>query len=334
MTFVQSLRRRLTLPVICAPMYLVSGPRLVAAACKAGIVGALPVANARDVVQLEQWLVGLREELDHHADGGHPTGPLAINLNARFAADALDTHFALFRRAGVQLLITVGGDPGALIDRAHDAGFVVFHDVTSLRFADKAMRAGADGLICIGAGGGGHSGTISHLALMRTLRSRFDGALVMAGAVADGAAVRAAEILGADLAYMGTRFIATVESDAPQAYKDLLVSQSSADLSYTGKVSGVPANWLRASLQAQGLDLAQMPELPDVRRQHDHLPAHARPWRNLWSAGQGIDLIDDIPTVGDLVRRLRGEYLAACRTPDLAAQAAVGLDAPLPSEPE
>ncbi|MES2975685.1 MAG: nitronate monooxygenase [Pseudomonadota bacterium] len=305
-------------------MHLVSGPRLVTEACKAGIIGALPVQNAQGFERLESWLTGIRDALDRHTEGGGThVGALAMNLNAKFPDDEVDRHLALFRRTGVRLLITVGGDPTALIARAHDAGFLVFHDITSLRFAEKAIGAGADGLICIGAGGGGHSGTISHLSLLRTLRAQYGGALVLAGAVSDGATVRAAEVLGADFAYMGTRFIATAESDAPQDYKDLLVSQTSADLAYTGKITGVPANWLVASVRRAGIDLDGIPELPGVRRRHDHLPEHARPWKNIWSAGQGIDLIHDIPTVADLVLRLRREYVAACRTPDMAPSAAL-----------
>jgi nitronate monooxygenase len=320
---IAELKRSLTLPVICAPMYLVTGPRLVTEACKAGIVGALPVANAQGFERLQAWLVEIRDALDRHADTGARVGPLALNVGTRYDDAELAKHFTLFRQAGVRLVISVGGDPTTLIARAHDAGFLVFHDITSLRFAEKAMRAGADGLICIGAGGGGHSGTISHLALLRTLRARFDGGLVLAGAVSDGATVRAAEVLGADFAYMGTRFIATQESDAPQAYKDLLVSQSSADLRFTGKVTGVPANWLVATLAQAGVDLDAIAEPTEARRRHDHLPEHARPWKNIWSAGQGIDLIHDIPPVAELVHRLRREYVAACRVPDMAAAAAL-----------
>jgi nitronate monooxygenase len=190
--------------------------------------------------------------------------------------------------------------------------------VTSLRFAEKAMAAKADGLTCIGAGGGGHSGTISHLALIRTIRAMYDGTIIMAGAVSDGATIRAAEVLGADLAYLGTRFIATVESEAPAAYKELLVSQTSSDLVYTGKVAGVPANWLLESIRRVGLDPDDLPEPLGRGMRHDHLPAQAQPWKTIWSAGQGIDLINDIPTVAELVRRLRREYVAACQVPDMA----------------
>lgn len=314
----EAIRRSVTVPVICAPMFLVSGPDLVREACKAGVMAGLPVQNTRSYEELESWLTGIRASLDRHAAAGARVGPLAVNFGARFPHDQLERYFGLCSRFGVQYLITVGGDPTQLVTRAHDSGFKVFHDITNIRFAEKAIKARVDGLTCIGAGGGGHSGTISHLALIRTVRAMFNGTVIMAGAISDGATIRAAEILGADLAYMGTRFIATVESIAPQDYKEMIVSQTSAGLAYTGKVAGVPANWLMASLERVGLDLASMPEAPGGKRHDTNLPEHLRPWRDIWSAGQGIDVIHDIPTVEVLVRRLRQEYLAACATPSMA----------------
>jgi nitronate monooxygenase len=176
-------------------------------------------------------------------------------------------------------------------------------------------------LTCIGSGGGGHSGTISHLALIPRIRAMYDGVIVLAGAVSTGAVIRAGEILGADLAYLGTRFIATQESDAPQAYKELLVSQSSSGLMYTGRIAGVPANWLTESMRLVGLDPENLPEPQGRGMRHDHLPEGVRPWINLWSAGQGIDLIEDILTAAELVRRLRREYVAACEVPDMSEAA-------------
>lgn len=310
------IRSSLTLPAICAPMFLVSGPDLVGEACKAGLVGALPRQNARSFGEFEGWLKSIRAALAQHADStGQPAGPIAVNLATRVPEDELGKHFDLCERHGVQIIITVGGDPTALIGRAHDAGLRVFHDVTSLRFAEKAIAAGADGLNCIGAGGGGHSGTLSHLVLIRAIRAIYDGTIVMGGTVSDGATIRAAEMLGADLAYLGTRFIATVESLAPQAYKELLVSQTSSDLIYTDKIAGVAANWLLQSLRDVDLDPDDLPQPLGRGMRHDHLPAGAQPWKTIWSAGQGIDLIHDIPTVKELVERLRGEYAAACRIP-------------------
>jgi nitronate monooxygenase len=299
-------------------MFLVSTPDLVREACKAGVIGGLPRANARTLEQFDGWLGAIRRDLDAHAER-HPDaqiGPVAVNLSSRLGNE-LDANLDVCERHGVDLIISATGDPTELVKRVHARGGRVFHDVISLRFAEKAIAAGADGLTCIGAGGGGHSGTISHLALIPRIRSMFDGTIVMAGAVATGAAIRAAEVLGADLAYLGTRFIATRESGAPPEYKRMLVEHGSTDLRYTGAISGVPANWLAPSLAHVGLDPDALPA-PRGTMRHDHLPPGVKPWKNLWSAGQGIDLVDDLPPVESLVRRLRAEYVEACRVPDMA----------------
>lgn len=316
------IRAALKLPAVCAPMFLVSGPALVREACLAGLVGGLPRQNAHTLSEFESWLAEISSATERfEGETGTAAGPLAVNLATRVRDDELIQNFDLCARYGVKIVITVGGDPTDLIHRAHDVGLLVFHDVTSLRFAEKAIAAGADGLNCIGAGGGGHSGTLSHLAMIPKIRSIFDGVIVMGGAVSNGATIRAAEVLGADLAYLGTRFIATRESMAPQAYKDMLVSQGSSDLAYTDRIAGVAANWLVESMRMVGLDPADLPAPTGRGMRHDHLPAQAEPWKNIWSAGQGIDLIDDVPTVRDLVLRLRAEYLAACRVPDMSEQA-------------
>jgi nitronate monooxygenase len=313
------IRAGLTIPAICAPMFLVTGPALVREACAAGVIGGLPRQNARSLEEFEAWLGEITEALARRRDE-HPAqriAPIAVNYPTRMAPDDLAANMALCAKYGVEIIISVGGDPTELVARVHDFGGKVFHDVTSLRFAEKAIAAGADGLNCIGAGGGGHSGTVSHLALIPRLRAIYDGTLVMAGAVSTGAVIRAAEVLGADLAYLGTRFIATQEADAPDEYKELLVSQTSTELSYTGDIAGVPANWMVESIRRVGLDPENLPKPVGRGMRHDHLPEGVTPWRNLWSAGQGIDLIDDIPTVAELVRRLRAEYVAACETPSL-----------------
>ena len=313
------IRAGLTIPAICAPMFLVTGPRLVAAACKAGVIGGLPRQNARAFEIFEQWLADIRRDLDAHAaeNPGARIAPIAVNLATRLPQDELRKHLDVCKRYGVEIIISATGDPTELIKHVHDWGGRVFHDVTNLRFAEKAIAAGADGLTCIGAGGGGHSGTISHLALIPRVRAMFGGTVIMAGAVSTGAVVRAAEILGADLAYLGTRFIATQESNAKPEYKELLVSQMSAGLMYTGKIAGVPANWMIESMRRVGLDPDALPEPQGKGMGHGHLPEGVRPWVNLWSAGQGIDLIEDVPTVAELVRRLRREYVAACETPSM-----------------
>lgn len=317
------IRNSLTIPAICAPMFLVTGPALVREACKAGVIGGLPRQNARDLETFEAWLAEITGALDAHRDA-HPTAriaPIAVNYPTRMAPDDLAANMALCQKYGVEIIISVGGDPTELIARVHDFGGKVFHDITSLRFAEKAIAAGADGLNCIGAGGGGHSGTVSHLALIPRIRAIYDGTIVMAGAVSSGAVIRAAEVLGADLAYLGTRFIATQEADAPQDYKDLLVSQTSTDLMYTGDIAGVPANWMTESIRQVGLDPDDLPKPLGRGMRHDHLPEGVVPWKNLWSAGQGVDLIQDIPTVAELVTRLRAEYVAACEAPSFAAAA-------------
>jgi nitronate monooxygenase len=314
------LRAQLTLPAICAPMFLVTGPDLVREACKAGLIAGLPRQNARSIEQFDQWLGDIRAGLNayRHANPDARIGPLAVNLATRFDPADLRAHLALCRRHGVEIVISATGDPTDLIAEVHDWGGKVFHDVVSMRFAEKAIRAGADGLNCVGAGGGGHSGKISPIVLVPRIRAIFDGTIVMAGSISTGAQIRAAEILGADLAYLGTRFIATREAAVDPDYKEMLVSGTSADLMFTGKVAGVPANWLVESMRRVGLDPENLPLPHGSGMRHDHLPSGVKPWKNLWSAGQGIDLIDDIPSVADLVMRLRREYVAACEMPSMA----------------
>jgi nitronate monooxygenase len=315
------IRDHLSLPVICAPMFLVTGPDLVSAACKAGIMGVLPRQNARTFETFETWLAQIRSDLDRAAEEnpGAKIGPLAVNLATRMDPEDLTAHLDVCRRYGVDIVVSAQGDPSELVRRVHDWGGLVFHDVTSLRFAEKAIAAGVDGMNCIGAGGGGHSGTISHLVLIPKIRSMFDGMIVMAGAVTNGAAVRAAEILGSDLAYMGTRFIATRESMASDEYKEMIVRDSSSDLVYTGEVAGVPANWMVNSMRQLGLEPGTLPAPTGSKMRYGHLPSHVKPWKNLWSAGQGIDLIDDVPSVAELVGRLHDEYAQACAIPSFAA---------------
>ena len=326
MSLDEKIRSSLTIPAICAPMFLVTGPALVRETCKAGVIGGLPRQNARDIELFEAWLAEIHDSIAAHRVRfpNARIAPVAVNYPTRMAPDELAANMKLCAKYGVEIIISVGGDPTKLIKRVHDFGGKVFHDITSMRFAEKAIAAGADGLNCIGAGGGGHSGTISHLALIPRIRAIYDGTIVMAGAVSTGAVIRAAEILGADLAYLGTRFIATKESDAPDEYKALLVSQTSADLVYTADIAGVPANWMLESIRRVGLDPDNLPKPKGRGMRHDHLPESVVPWKNLWSAGQGVDLIDDVPTVAELVERLRSEYVDACELPSM-------LDAARPS---
>jgi nitronate monooxygenase len=318
------LKSVMVLPAVCAPMTMVSGPALVREACKSGIMAGLPRHNARTREEFESWLAAIRASLDAFA-AQHPrarVGPLAVNIVGRPEPGELRADLAICAKYGVEIIISALGNPAELTRIVHDWGGKVFHDVTTLRFAAKAIEGGVDGLTCIGSGGGGHSGTMNALAFIPRVRELWDGTIIFAGSVSSGAAIRAAEILGADLAYLGTRFIATQESLAPDAYKDFLVRDGSSDLIYTERVTGVAASWLKASLRHVGLDPDNLP-VPSAVRRYCHLPAGIRPWREIWSAGQGIDLIRDIPSVADLVLRLRREYVAACAVPDAADAALV-----------
>jgi nitronate monooxygenase len=325
MALPQDIRASLTLPAVAAPMFLCSGVALAAAACKAGIMGALTRNHCRDIEELGAQLGAVAQQLARCRDLNpeRRIGPLAVNISTHIAGDDMRAHLALCRRYGARIVITSVGDPTSTVPLVHEAGLLHYHDATSLRFAEKAIAAGVDGIVAIGAGGGGHSGTISHLAFIPQVRAMFDGTVVLAGAVSNGAAIRAAEILGADLAYLGTRFIATREASAPDEYKAMIVEGTAADVVYTDAINGVPAMWLKASIRSAGIDLDKLPR--PVKRGTDHLPSGIKPWSNVWSAGQGIGQIDDIPTVAALVRRLQAEYLAACATPDMAKAASVAL---------
>jgi nitronate monooxygenase len=321
MTLPIDLRDRLTLPAFCAPMFLVSGVELAIACCKAGIIGSLTRNHCRDIAEMEQQLVTVAQALARYA-GESPDakiGPLAMNISPTFSQEEFRAHLEICRRHGVRIIVTSVGDPTKNAPLVQEYGLLHFHDATTIRFAEKAAAAGVDGIVCIGAGGGGHAGTISHLAFIPHVRAMFDGIVVMAGAVSTGAVIRAAEVLGADLAYVGTRMIATRESAAPDAYKTMLVQGGVTDVIYTRGVNGLPASWLTASLRSIGLDPDNL--LIPEGRSTEHLPDGKAPWRDIWSGGQGITLIDDVPTVADLVNRLQREYRAACHVPDMAEAA-------------
>ncbi len=304
---VAELKRRLTIPVVAAPMFLVSGPDLLIACCKAGVVGSLTAENARSIEELTAWLERIAREL---AGAGATAAPWALNIIVRKAATArFADELTLIDRFEPPIVITSFGPPGAVAKRVHGYGGLVFHDVATMRHVEKAAEAGVDGLILLTAGAGGHTGTANPFAFVPQVRNVFDGAILLAGGISNGRAVRAAEVLGADFAYMGTRFAATVESMASAAYKALLVSQQLADVLTTDRISGVAATFLRGSIASAGLDPDRLPELSAPRT--PALPEELRAWRDLWSAGHGVGLIHDIPPVADLVARLRLEYDAA-----------------------
>jgi len=304
------------IPAICAPMFLVTTARMVAEACLSGIMGVLPRGNFRSAEEFEAALASVRQEIDaaRMRDPAHVIGPLAVNFGARSPADELAQNMAICQRQQVDILVTALGNPAEVVRRAREWGGRVLHDVTSLFFAEKAIQAGVDGVIAVAWGGGGHSGVVNPFVLVPQIRAGFDGIIVLAGGIANGAGIRAAEILGADFAYLGTRFIATRESAAPDAYKEMIVTCPSEGTLFTPAINGAPASWLRASIEASGLDPEQLP-IPAGFHDYSHLPEGVTPWRDIWSAGQGAALIRDIPTVAELVDRLAREYRDACRRP-------------------
>jgi nitronate monooxygenase len=300
------------LPLVSAPMFLVTGPEIVIASCKAGIMAGAASATARSADEYGEWLEQIDSEIGQfEATTKRRAGPYAANLSAGAArqgerAARFEKELDHCRRRKVPIIISVGGAPADLVKEVHGWGGVVFHDATTLRHAEKAAEAGVDGLNLIAGGGGGHAGSINPFALLPQVREFFDGAIVLGGAISTGNGILAAQALGADLCYMGTRFIATRESRAPQAYKDMLVSSQTSDILYTPAfTNGVPCNFMKASIRANGFD-------PDTLSTEttplDPLFAEHKPWRDIWAAGHGIGLISDIPPVDQLVDRIEREY--------------------------
>jgi nitronate monooxygenase len=292
----------LAIPAIAAPMFLASGPDLVVEVCRSGLVGTFPALNQRTSDGYGAWLSEIRERLAAVA----APAPFGVNLivhksNPRLAADLEVTV-----RHRVPLVITSLGAAHEVVAAVHSYGGLVFHDVVGLRHAEKAAAAGVDGIIAVCAGAGGHAGTLSPFALVPEIARIFAGTIVLSGAMSTGRHVAAARLLGADLAYLGTRFLATRECLAPEAQKAMIVASAAADVVYTPKISGVPANFLRASIAAAGIDL-------DAATQHASLDLQneARAWKTVWSAGQGVGSIDGVPAAADLCARLIAEYRAA-----------------------
>lgn len=308
---------RLSVPVVASPMFLVSGPRLVLETCKAGVAGTFPAANQRTSEGFEEWLIQLNSafaELEV-TDPDHPVAPYGVNLivhksNPRWPAD-----LELCIKHRVPFLITSLGAVEELVNKVHGYGGLVFHDVTNLRHAHKAAAAGVDGLIAVCAGAGGHAGTLSPFALIPELRAFFDGAILLGGAISDGRGVAAARVLGADLAYLGTRFINTVESDAPDHYKQMIMDASAADIVYTPAISGIPGSFLRASILEAGLDPDHLPTKDRIDFSHANTPRaeEAKAWKKVLSAGQGCGSVQDVPPVAELCARLKAQYEAALR---------------------
>ncbi len=300
---IEQWRARLNLPLVAAPMFLISGPELVLAACRQGVIGSFPTPNARSVGDLDQWLDRITASLTEK------DAPWAANVVVHRSNTRLDEDLDLVMRYKAPLVITALGSPRAIVERVHDYGGLVFADVNSVAFARKAVEAGVDGLVLVAAGAGGHTGNMTGFSFVPAVREFFDGPVILGGGISDGAGIRAAEVLGADLAYMGTRFIACNESLAAPAYRDMLVSSTVDDLILTRAITGVAANWLKPSIINAGFDLDTMEKNPDI--DFTDPQSGAKRWAQVWSAGHGVGLIDRTEPVASLVARLRQEYQEA-----------------------
>ncbi len=306
----QLLQGRLRLPVVAAPMFLTSGPDLVIGCCRAGIVGSFPALNQRTTEGFEEWLTQIEAALT--ADDA----PFAVNLIVHSSNKRVEDDLAAIVRHKVPIVITSLGAASTVVDAVHSYGGVVFHDTTNTRFARKAIEAGVDGLILVTAGAGGHAGTINPFALVAEIRAIWDGTILLSGCVSTGGDVLAAQAMGADLAYMGTRFLATQESLVVEEYKQMVLDSGAGDIVYTPSISTLPASFLRASIVRAGLDPDDLPppgkvDLGHVTNPHDAAHRTAKAWRDVWSAGQGVAAVDEVLPVAELVDRLEVEYAAA-----------------------
>ncbi len=311
MSLPASLEGALRIPVVGAPMFIVSGPELVLAQCKAGIIGGFPALNARPQSMLDEWLARISEELASYQDTnpGIPAAPFAVNQIVHKSNDRLEADVEMCVKYQVPVVITSLRPPAEVVDAVHSYGGVVFHDVISIRHAQKAIDQGVDGIITVCAGAGGHAGTTSPFALVKEVRKIFDGTIILSGSMSCGNDALAAQAMGADLAYFGTRFIATQEANAPTAYKEMIVQSAAADIIYSSLFTGVHGSYLKGSIANAGLDPEDLPD-GDLKTMNfgSGGGSKAKAWRDIWGAGQGVGTIDDIPPVAELVDRLETEY--------------------------
>ncbi len=316
------LRDRLRLPAIGAPLFIVSNPALVIEQCKAGIVGSFPALNARPEPVLEEWLTRISAELDVWQKS-HPeqkVAPYAVNQIVHASNSRLQHDIDVCVKFKVPIMITSLRAPDEVVAAAHSYGGLVFHDVTNIAHAKRALQAGVDGLILVCTGAGGHAGRLSPFALVPEVREFYDGTIILSGAIASGDAILAAEAIGADLAYIGTRFIATQEANASDAYKQTLVESRAEDIVYTNLFTGVHGNYLRASIAAAGLDPDNLPTADKSAMNFGSGSSRReKAWRDIWGAGQGAGQIHDVPTTAELVARLEREYRAARARVGIAA---------------
>jgi nitronate monooxygenase len=312
----------MSLPVIGAPLFIISNPKLVIAQCKNGVIGAFPALNARPEPVLGDWLSQITSELEafRQANPGAEVAPFAVNQIIHPSNDRLVADLDLCEKYKVPIVITSLSAPTQIVPRVHSWGGLVFHDVISVRHAKKAIEAGVDGLILVCAGAGGHAGTLSPFALVEEVRKFWQGPIALAGAIATGRGVLAARALGADLAYVGTRFIATEEANADSRYKQMIASSDAADILYSAYFTGVPGNYLRQSVINAGLDPDHLPSRDKTAMNFEAAKATetVKAWRDVWGAGQSVGAIDDVLPAADIIARLRAEYIAAKR--DLCGQ--------------
>ena len=316
------LQDRLRLPVVAAPMFLVSNPDLVIAQCKAGVVGSFPALNARPKEELEHWLSRIETELAAY-DAAHPQrpcAPFAVNQIVHRSNERLEHDLAMCVAHRVPIVITSLGARREVNDAVHAYGGITLHDVIDNTFARKAIEKGADGLIAVAAGAGGHAGVQSPFALIQEIRKWFDGPLLLSGAIARGSSILAAQAMGADLAYIGSPFIATQEANALPAYKQMIVDCGAQDIVYTDFFTGVLGNYLRPSIEANGLDPDDLPTAQAHKMDFTRPENAPKAWKNIWGCGQGIGAVDRVLSTAEFVRRLSDEYLASLQQTQRDAQ--------------
>jgi nitronate monooxygenase len=307
--------QNLALPVIGSPLFIASGPALVKAQCKAGIVGAFPALNARPAELLDTWLTEIQADLAafKEANPGAKVGPIAVNQIVHQSNDRLAHDVEVCVKHRIPIIISsLRAPPKEMLDAIHSYGGIVLHDVISIRHAQKALEAGVDGLILVAAGAGGHAGALSPFALVGEVRKFFEGPIALSGSIATGGAILAAQAIGADLAYIGSRWLATRESNVDDAYRQAIVESTAADVVYTNLFTGVHGNYLKKSIVAAGLDPDNLPEADKTKMNFaSGGGSKAKAWRDIWGAGQGVGLMDDVPSVAEVVERLKSEYDAA-----------------------
>jgi len=311
MALVPHLKGKLKIPVVGAPLFIVSGPELVISQCKAGVVGSFPALNARPQEVLDEWLIRIKEELDKHnqENPDSPAAPFAVNQICHASNDRLMQDMESCVKHEVPIIITSLRPPLEIVEAAHSYGGVVFHDVINVRHAKKAAEQGVDGLILVCAGAGGHAGTHSPFALVREVKEWFDGTILLSGSISDGHSIASSLALGADLAYIGTRFIATKEANADQRYKDMLIESSASDIVYSSLFTGVNGNYLKPSIEKAGLDPDNLPGADKSKMNFGSGGnTKSKAWKDIWGSGQGIGSIKSDPTVQELVNELIEQY--------------------------